>query len=115
MFGDPTYADAILNRLLHNTHRIELSGDGVRKRRKAEARQPATPPPLCQVVHDTVRGPSAVEHGGRSVACRQARSRRALRRLPRLAALTGLVGQAVRHRPLDAKVRPPASKPKALP
>jgi DNA replication protein DnaC len=36
LIGDPTYADAILDRLLHNAHRIELSGDSMRKRRKAE-------------------------------------------------------------------------------
>ena len=36
LVGDPTYADAILDRLLHNAHRIELSGDSLRKRRKAE-------------------------------------------------------------------------------
>jgi hypothetical protein len=36
VFGDPTYADAILDRLLHNAHRVELSGDSLRKRRKAE-------------------------------------------------------------------------------
>ena len=34
--GDPTYADAILDRLVHNAHRIELTGDSLRKRRKAE-------------------------------------------------------------------------------
>ncbi|RWE82366.1 MAG: hypothetical protein EOS81_31980, partial [Mesorhizobium sp.] len=29
-FGDPTYADAILDRLVHNAHRIELSGESMR-------------------------------------------------------------------------------------
>jgi len=38
LIGDPTYADAILDRLLHNAHRIELSGDSLRKRRKADAK-----------------------------------------------------------------------------
>jgi DNA replication protein DnaC len=27
LIGDPTYADAILDRLIHNAHRIELAGD----------------------------------------------------------------------------------------
>jgi DNA replication protein DnaC len=45
MFGDPTYADAILDRLLHNAHRIELAGDSLRKRRKSEPvpNSPAAP------------------------------------------------------------------------
>lgn len=29
--GDPTLADAILDRLIHNAHRLELSGDSMRK------------------------------------------------------------------------------------
>lgn len=29
--GDATYADAILDRLLHNAHRIELTGDSLRR------------------------------------------------------------------------------------
>ena len=38
MIGDPTYADAILDRLVHNAHRIEMSGESMRKRngRKSE-------------------------------------------------------------------------------
>jgi DNA replication protein DnaC len=31
--GDPTLADAILDRLVHNAHRIELTGESLRKRR----------------------------------------------------------------------------------
>ena len=31
--GDPTVADGILDRLVHNAHRIELRGDSMRKRR----------------------------------------------------------------------------------
>jgi hypothetical protein len=30
------YADVILDRLVHNAHRIELTGDSLRKMRKAE-------------------------------------------------------------------------------
>ncbi len=32
--GDPTLADGILDRLVHNAHRIELRGDSMRKARK---------------------------------------------------------------------------------
>jgi DNA replication protein DnaC len=31
--GEPTLADAILDRLVHNAHRIELEGDSLRKRK----------------------------------------------------------------------------------
>ena len=31
MIGDPTYADAILDRLVHNAYRIELRGDSMRR------------------------------------------------------------------------------------
>jgi DNA replication protein DnaC len=31
VIGDPTYADAILDRLVHNAHRIDLSGDSLRR------------------------------------------------------------------------------------
>lgn len=31
VIGDPTYADAILDRLVHNAHRIELSGDSLHR------------------------------------------------------------------------------------
>ncbi|TBF24877.1 ATP-binding protein (plasmid) [Rhizobium leguminosarum] len=31
VIGDPTYADAILDRLVHNAHRIEISGDSLRR------------------------------------------------------------------------------------
>jgi DNA replication protein DnaC len=29
--GDPTLADGILDRLVHNAHRIEMCGDSIRK------------------------------------------------------------------------------------
>ncbi len=32
--GDPTFADAILDRLIHSAHRITLSGESLRKREK---------------------------------------------------------------------------------
>ena len=34
--GDPTLADAILDRIVHNAYRIELAGDSLRKRRAAQ-------------------------------------------------------------------------------
>ena len=33
IIGDPTYADAILDRLVHNAHRIELTGESLRRTR----------------------------------------------------------------------------------
>jgi DNA replication protein DnaC len=33
MFGDPTYADAILDRIVHNAHRINLTGHSLRRSR----------------------------------------------------------------------------------
>jgi DNA replication protein DnaC len=35
-FGDPTVADGILDRIVHNAHRIELRGDSMRKPRGGE-------------------------------------------------------------------------------
>jgi DNA replication protein DnaC len=29
IIGDPTYADAIFDRLVHNAHRIDLAGDSL--------------------------------------------------------------------------------------
>ena len=37
MIGDPTYADAILDRLVHNAHRIEMAGESMRRHASAEA------------------------------------------------------------------------------
>ena len=36
MFGDPTYADAILDRIVHNAHRIELAGESLRRARSKQ-------------------------------------------------------------------------------
>jgi DNA replication protein DnaC len=37
IIGDPTYADAIMDRLVHNAHRIELTGESMRRRRGARS------------------------------------------------------------------------------
>jgi hypothetical protein len=34
--GDPTAADGILDRLVHNAHRLEMRGDSMRKKRGTE-------------------------------------------------------------------------------
>jgi DNA replication protein DnaC len=44
--GDPTLADAILDRVIHNAYRIELSGESLRKTKKA-ATEPAADAPLA--------------------------------------------------------------------
>lgn len=38
VIGDPTYADAILDRLVHNAHRIELVGESLRHARGKQAK-----------------------------------------------------------------------------
>ena len=37
VIGDPTYADAILDRIVHNAHRIDLVGDSLRRTRPRSA------------------------------------------------------------------------------
>jgi DNA replication protein DnaC len=37
MFGDPTIGDAILDRVVHRAHRIELKGPSLRKRQAVSA------------------------------------------------------------------------------
>jgi DNA replication protein DnaC len=34
--GDPTIADSILDRLVHNAYRIEMNGESMRKKNKAK-------------------------------------------------------------------------------
>jgi DNA replication protein DnaC len=36
VIGEATYADAILDRLVHNAHRLDLSGDSLRRQRPAD-------------------------------------------------------------------------------
>ncbi len=40
-FPDPTLADAVLDRLVHNAYRLELKGDSMRKKRSLLAQKPA--------------------------------------------------------------------------
>ena len=37
VIGDPTLADAILDRIIHNAYRIELTGDSMRKHKASQA------------------------------------------------------------------------------
>jgi len=37
VFGDPTFGDAILDRIIHNAHRISLKGDSLRRRAVSES------------------------------------------------------------------------------
>ena len=39
VIGDPTYADAILDRIVHNAHRIDLIGDSLRRTREKPAKK----------------------------------------------------------------------------
>jgi DNA replication protein DnaC len=36
IFGDPTLADAILDRVVHNAHRIQLRGESLRRKKAQE-------------------------------------------------------------------------------
>ena len=36
-FGDPTLADAILDRLVHNAHRITLKGESMRRKKALQS------------------------------------------------------------------------------
>lgn len=36
VFGEPTLADAILDRTIHNAHRLKLSGDSLRKQQASK-------------------------------------------------------------------------------
>lgn len=42
--GDPTLADAILDRLVHNAHKLELKGESMRKNDAVSAEQEETTP-----------------------------------------------------------------------
>ena len=40
--GDPTLADGIVHRLVHNAHRIEMQGESMRKKRTGKESEPAS-------------------------------------------------------------------------
>ena len=42
--GDPTYADAILDRIVHNAHRINLTGHSLRRSRATKQQRSDLPP-----------------------------------------------------------------------
>jgi DNA replication protein DnaC len=41
VIGDPTLGDAILDRIVHNAHRLELKGESLRRRRAVRKAEPA--------------------------------------------------------------------------
>jgi len=47
MIGEPTIADAILDRIIHNAHRIELKGDSMRRKEK---RPGLTTPSIGEII-----------------------------------------------------------------
>jgi DNA replication protein DnaC len=49
IIGDPTLADAILDRIIHNAYRIALAGDSMRKLRAAAQAEPEARPPAKEV------------------------------------------------------------------
>jgi hypothetical protein len=42
VIGEPTLADAILDRIVHNAYRLELDGPSMRKLKAGEATEPTT-------------------------------------------------------------------------
>ena len=56
--GDPTLADAILDRVIHNAYRIDLAGESLRKA-KEQALSPLqshSPNPRMVVSHERAQG-----------------------------------------------------------
>jgi hypothetical protein len=56
VIGDPTYADAILDRLVHNAHRIDLAGDSLRRTRSRSRKEIRTVGPRRERVGSVPRG-----------------------------------------------------------
>ena len=44
MIGEPTIADAILDRIVHNAHRVELKGDSMRRKDRTRNLTPTENP-----------------------------------------------------------------------
>ena len=49
IIGNPTLADAILDRIIHNAYRIELTGDSMRKLKAAGQAEPEVPLPAKEM------------------------------------------------------------------
>jgi DNA replication protein DnaC len=62
LIGEPTLADAILDRIVHNAHRLQLKGDSLRKQRRPGS-PPLDPPqpPMEEITTDQ----RAIRHPGR--------------------------------------------------
>lgn len=45
LIGDPTYADAVLDRLIHNADRLDLAGESLRRTRRSTPARPEHGPP----------------------------------------------------------------------
>ena len=75
LMGDPTYADAILDRLVHNAHRINLTGHSLRRSRDQPSKgltTPATRCNKCQPARHRTPGGIMSEH--RATSSRNARA-----------------------------------------
>jgi DNA replication protein DnaC len=57
--GEPTIADAILDRLIHNAHRIELRGDSLRRQQDGEQRRARVGGETPQVAQEPPEGSRA--------------------------------------------------------
>ena len=108
VIGEPTIADAVLDRIVHNAYRIELSGESQRKRNKPPPLDGSgnRAPALKAGVHGRLRRLPGCEDGGARRhamcgACR--RAPKAFAGPPRLAyARTGLAsGQPLKQRRRD--------------
>src|SRR3954471_9923250 len=65
MIGIPTLADAVLDRVVHNAYRIELSGESLRKRKAPEPAAAQRPLDLPQRDHDHPPRPAGRRRPGR--------------------------------------------------
>src|SRR5271154_5331099 len=64
IIGNPTYADAILDRLVHNAHRINLDGDSLRRTR------PRAPEKDCPTARSPPQNNYQQDHLKRATSCR---------------------------------------------
>ncbi|MDN5289015.1 MAG: ATP-binding protein [Mucilaginibacter sp.] len=52
VIGEKTIADAILDRIVHDAHRIELKGESMRRKRNVEQETSTTLTPITLLVPD---------------------------------------------------------------